>query len=237
MSKVQQLPPLAPSARRLTLLREFMASATVAFNAGAVLAIAWPQGWVTLALGALAVLSALGLITSAFLEIVNGAGCHGEAGFRRPFAPLRRLHLVPSLSGAVEVLLLVLFSIGGLVLGFAAIYVSISLRYPQAFNQALKGWNAFYYSAVTLATVGYGDIHPTSWYTQALTILEIVLGYIITAVMVATLVGWLLSVAQSGEVTNSAGPGREGSAGGPLQSTPSPGEEGESPFRAPDPEE
>lgn len=221
--------------RRLLLLRGFMASATVVFNAGAILALAWPQGWLTLALGALAVLSALGLITSAFLEIVNGAGYHAEEGFGGPLAPFRRLHLVPSLSGAVEVLFLVLFSIGGLVLGFAAIYVSISARYAQAFNQALKGWNAFYYSAVTLATVGYGDIHPTSWYTQALTILEIVLGYIITAVMVATLVGWLLSVAQSKEVIDLGKTDREGAVGGgPLQNGPGPGGEGKS--RTPGPE-
>jgi len=48
---------------------------------------------------------------------------------------------------------------------------------------------AVYFSFITLATVGYGDIIPTSVEMRSLAILETVSGQIYLAVLIARLVG------------------------------------------------
>lgn len=54
-------------------------------------------------------------------------------------------------------------------------------------------WSMFYFSFVTLTTLGYGDISPVSVFAQTLVSLQAVLGQFYLAVMVAGLVGSYLS--------------------------------------------
>jgi voltage-gated potassium channel len=49
-----------------------------------------------------------------------------------------------------------------------------------------------YFSLVTLATLGYGDILPSSPFTQMLAVLEAVIGQFFMAVLVAWLVGMFI---------------------------------------------
>jgi voltage-gated potassium channel len=51
----------------------------------------------------------------------------------------------------------------------------------------------FYYSFVTLSTLGYGDMGPVSDYARSLAITEAVVGQLYLVVLVATLVGMYLS--------------------------------------------
>jgi hypothetical protein len=51
----------------------------------------------------------------------------------------------------------------------------------------------FYYSFVTLTTLGYGDIGPTSEVARSLVISEAVVGQLYLVVLVASLVGMFLS--------------------------------------------
>ena len=53
----------------------------------------------------------------------------------------------------------------------------------------------FYYSFVTITTLGYGDITPTSEIARSLALLEAVIGQIYLVVLVARLVG--IHIAQS----------------------------------------
>ncbi len=46
---------------------------------------------------------------------------------------------------------------------------------------------AFYYSTVTFATLGFGDIHPSGTLGQILATLEVLLGYIMLGVMVSVI--------------------------------------------------
>ena len=55
-------------------------------------------------------------------------------------------------------------------------------------KQSMRGFNAFYFSFVTLSTVGYGDITPVSKIARMLAALEAMTGLLYVAVLIARLV-------------------------------------------------
>lgn len=74
--------------------------------------------------------------------------------------------------------------------GFAALYLSLARNDFKP--RSLEPASAVYFSVVTIATVGYGDIHPRhdAAFAQFLVMAEILVGLIYVAVVLATLVGW-----------------------------------------------
>ena len=68
---------------------------------------------------------------------------------------------------------------------------------PEAFafntstgtKETMEGFNAFYFSFVTLSTVGYGDITPVSKIARTLAAMEAMTGLLYVAVLIARLVG------------------------------------------------
>ena len=75
-------------------------------------------------------------------------------------------------------------------------YVLVDWAHPGsfAFNVAslgqprMDGFNGFYYSFMTLCTVGYGDITPVSRVARMLAVLEAITGMFYVAVLIARLV-------------------------------------------------
>lgn len=58
------------------------------------------------------------------------------------------------------------------------------------FNETIASfWQAFYFSGVTLATIGYGDIHPSHDLSRFLALYEVFAGILILAVAIATYAG------------------------------------------------
>ncbi len=55
-------------------------------------------------------------------------------------------------------------------------------------RQSMNGFNAFYFSFVTLSTVGYGDITPVSKAARMLAAMEAMTGLLYVAVLIARLV-------------------------------------------------
>jgi hypothetical protein len=55
-------------------------------------------------------------------------------------------------------------------------------------GQSIRGFNAFYFSFVTLSTVGYGDITPVSKVARMLAAMEAMTGLLYVAVLIARLV-------------------------------------------------
>jgi hypothetical protein len=55
-------------------------------------------------------------------------------------------------------------------------------------KQSISGFNAFYFSFVTLSTVGYGDITPVSKVARMLAAMEAMTGLLYVAVLIARLV-------------------------------------------------
>jgi hypothetical protein len=63
-------------------------------------------------------------------------------------------------------------------------------------KQSMKGFNAFYFSFITLSTVGYGDITPISRIARWLAAMEALTGLLYVAVLISRLVS-LYSQAKS----------------------------------------
>ncbi len=58
----------------------------------------------------------------------------------------------------------------------------------DAGRQSMNGFNAFYFSFITLSTVGYGDITPVSKVARMLAAMEAMTGLFYVAVLIARLV-------------------------------------------------
>lgn len=75
-------------------------------------------------------------------------------------------------------------------------YVAVARLNPLAFNlptapgapATMDGFSAFYFSFITLCTVGYGDIAPVSKVARMLAMLEAITGLFYTAVLISRLV-------------------------------------------------
>ncbi len=85
-----------------------------------------------------------------------------------------------------------------MLLGFVwtAAYILVELVHGGAFNipggSAEPVWvNLYYYSFVTLSTLGYGDIIPVAGAARSLAILEAISGQMFLGLMIASLVGRL----------------------------------------------
>src|SRR5438132_1377751 len=68
----------------------------------------------------------------------------------------------------------------------------------NASKQSMNGFNAFYFSFITLSTVGYGDITPVSRIARWLAAMEAMTGLLYVAVLIARLVA-LYSIPKSDE--------------------------------------
>ena len=82
---------------------------------------------------------------------------------------------------------------------WGTIYIFIALLFTEPFNGITQAseyeqmWDYFYYSFVTLTTLGYGDISPSMPITRSLAYLEAICGQFYLAILVASLVGAYLA--------------------------------------------
>jgi hypothetical protein len=74
----------------------------------------------------------------------------------------------------------------------ASIHYALAQVDPSSYSEDLSRLDALYFTVTTIATVGFGDITPTSATTRAVTTGQMVLGFI----LVGAGVRMLLSVAQ-----------------------------------------
>ena len=86
---------------------------------------------------------------------------------------------------------------GYLMLGllWIPLYVAITRYNPAAFvlsgtapGATMDGFNAFYFSFITLCTVGYGDVTPVSKVARMLAVTEAITGLFYVAVLISRLV-------------------------------------------------
>ena len=89
-----------------------------------------------------------------------------------------------TIKGAVSVYLLI-----GLL--WTLFYMTVDRFDPGAFSMSVSGekLNLFYYSFVTMTTLGYGDIVPVNRLARNMAVIQAVLGQMYIAILVARLVG------------------------------------------------
>ncbi len=84
-------------------------------------------------------------------------------------AELPQLRAVEALAVTVTVI----------VVTFAASYLNLSLHDPDAFSEHLGRTSALYFTMTTLATIGYGDIHPVSEHARIGVMVQIVANVVV----------------------------------------------------------
>jgi len=65
------------------------------------------------------------------------------------------------------------------VVAFAACYLNLSRHDPGAFSEELARTSALYFTMTTLATIGYGDIHPVSHQARIAVMVQIVANVVV----------------------------------------------------------
>ena len=104
-------------------------------------------------------------------------------------APLtvRRVHAVRNAEQPVLVALeAIILLVTMLILGFAAIYFAIDTQQAQ-FEGLSTRLDAVYFTVTTMATVGYGDIHPVGQAARAVTVAHMLLNLIFLGIVVRVL--------------------------------------------------
>ena len=76
-----------------------------------------------------------------------------------------------------------------IVVAFALAYLNMSARNPAAFNEPLERTSALYFTVVTLATIGYGDIVPRTELARVTVMLQVVFNIVILGTAVRLIVG------------------------------------------------
>ncbi len=83
---------------------------------------------------------------------------------------------------------------GLLLIGYCGFYIFLAIEFhePGSFNGLGQGVQAmndlFYFSYITILTVGYGDITPHTWIAKNATVLVAFTAYIYSLVVIATIV-------------------------------------------------
>jgi len=82
---------------------------------------------------------------------------------------------------------------GYMLIGYIGAFIALAVAeiYPGSYSidGSLTGMEAFYFSFVTMTTLGYGDILPLSDQARAISILLSILGPMYVAILIAMMVG------------------------------------------------
>ena len=111
---------------------------------------------------------------------------------------------------------------------FASAYVSLAHSSPVNFNTKVNRTGGLYFAIVTLGTVGYGDIVPTSDFARILVSVQVVVDLVFLAVLLRLVVGVArLSLHREGG-QGEGGQGDQGGQPGPPYPDVGPPEDGPS---------
>ena len=72
---------------------------------------------------------------------------------------------------------------------FASAYINLAARDPQAFTEHLSRTGSLYFTVVTLATIGYGDIAPRTDVARIVVMIQVVVNIVILGSAVRVISG------------------------------------------------
>jgi hypothetical protein len=155
-----------------------------------------PFPWVAVP-AVLSVLAGIALATLVITELLVGCGVEWEEQFVTPGEKPRydRYNFfIPSIRSLPRLIALLAASTAGIVVGFGGIFSAIQVHNPGAFSSHTGAW--IYFSMVTFATVGYGDIAPVSALARGTVVCEIGTALAFNAVVLSSTISWLISDAR-----------------------------------------
>jgi hypothetical protein len=92
---------------------------------------------------------------------------------------------------------------------------------PHQFVQLTNKTDALYFNISTLATVGFGDVHPVGQLARAAVTLQIVFNLVFLGAAVTVISGYFRRRAQARATASTQGRARPGNSGGPGDDAPS----------------
>jgi hypothetical protein len=144
-----------------------------------------------------AIWSVIGIIISLAIpvlllqEFLIGAGSIIQSQFERGDALSREFSFEPSVKTFGGLALLIVVATLGIIVGFASLYCSIARYDAGAITGSSEGFTAMYFSVVTFATVGFGDIYPTTLLSRTVIVTEILIAWALLALAFSTLISWV----------------------------------------------
>jgi voltage-gated potassium channel len=72
---------------------------------------------------------------------------------------------------------------------FASTYLRISRAAPDSFSEVLGRTGALYFTVTVFATVGFGDIVPTSEIARIITMIQMIIGLVVVGLVAKVLLG------------------------------------------------
>lgn len=78
----------------------------------------------------------------------------------------------------------------------ASVHFTLGQQDPSSYSEGLSRLDALYFTVTTLATVGYGDIAPTSDLTRTVTMIQMVMGVALLGVGIRILLSLAKMVAE-----------------------------------------
>ncbi len=128
-------------------------------------------------LACLSIIGGLGLIIVAFAEIQKA-----DSGmFSHPVLGLITYEVISFLS---------------ITTGYSSIYLDLARQHAHNFFGLYDGMSAFYFSLVTFATVGYGDIYPVTMHAKFWVMSEIWFSIVLIPIVIATSIAWIINQKQ-----------------------------------------
>jgi hypothetical protein len=111
---------------------------------------------------------------SSFYYLFSDFECKEDGTLSILARPLHKLNF----RELFEAGLIVIFS-------YAAVFYSLNILYTNSFSSKLTILDSLYFSLITVATVGYGDINPVSNPAKILVMSEILFGLLFMLVIVS----------------------------------------------------
>lgn len=86
-----------------------------------------------------------------------------------------------------------LLSFISIIIGFSSLYVELIRQNPHHFKGIADGMSAMYFSVVTFATVGFGDVFPVSVTAKFIVISEIIVSIVLLPITIGTSIAWFIN--------------------------------------------
>ncbi len=157
----------------------------------------------SVSIASIGVVASLGSATGTNAIVVPAIVVALVFSFVAPVMILRHIMRAPAIDNEIVFAAISLYLLVGILFGTA--FTFVAHHDPTAFSPpqdlaADETSSLYYFSFVTLTTVGFGDVVPTSGAVRTLVVIEALIGQIVLVALVARLVGMQTSTAvQSAE--------------------------------------